>query len=404
MANRDIGPGDNLHQYNLAFACKLVLPRVICGSIRWPILSAEADSAFPAMQVLAEGFAFSQAYNGVGAAAKEYALLLTMKNLIAPHLPVAEIFNEADSALWARAAARGFMIGVAGNNNLVRFTPEIYAQAKIDGDLRNAPSLPPTLAGYTINTDISAADCQVLLGWILPYLQPYESTINTIAFVAMFVGISKRGSITQEKLDKIIDGLYNEIQVRVAITDNLIQSVYTQFGRYVNEENAGDLFRRWSTGMTGVSLRMQITLSQTANAGLTAITAIKDAYVAFPNFNWPAIAHILRNDVAAATEAFRIIDGNAYYGFRRDLGPIASTKYKSLAYVAKELLLRYGGPAFGGLRYYAGWTRNPANQALLDDLIRTYNPVAADFDPNGEFDRTALDAMLVAAGVAVQNA
>lgn len=62
--------------------------------------------------------------------------------------------------------------------------------------------------------------------------------------------------------------------------------------------------------------------------------------------------------------AQRLVRNNVYYGYARDLD---ITNYKSLAYVAKELLIKAAGK--GSLAQYRGWVRLIAYQQDVDRII-----------------------------------
>jgi hypothetical protein len=68
--------------------------------------------------------------------------------------------------------------------------------------------------------------------------------------------------------------------------------------------------------------------------------------------------------------AVDLIDGNPYYGFRKNLGEAASTRYKSLGWVSKELLVKGAGK--GTLANYAGWPRIVLNMERVRHIIANY--------------------------------
>lgn len=62
-------------------------------------------------------------------------------------------------------------------------------------------------------------------------------------------------------------------------------------------------------------------------------------------------------------DAIIAVDGNKYYGYRKDSGPARFTKFKSIAYVAKELYIKVGGK--DSLRMYGGWANRIAFKAEI---------------------------------------
>lgn len=55
-----------------------------------------------------------------------------------------------------------------------------------------------------------------------------------------------------------------EIGVAPQMTLKMLQFVYHAFGKYIDETNAAAVFDRWGDYMRGRSLRLQITVQQTA--------------------------------------------------------------------------------------------------------------------------------------------
>lgn len=60
----------------------------------------------------------------------------------------------------------------------------------------------------------------------------------------------------------------------------------------------------------------------------------------FPDFPWPNLNKLLPGEIPRFCIAARLIGGNEYYGFKKDLGEAASTRYKFLGWVGKELLVK----------------------------------------------------------------
>ncbi len=75
-------------------------------------------------------------------------------------------------------------------------------------------------------------------------------------------------------------------------------------------------------------------------------------------------------EVSAASDALEAINNNPYYGFSANLEDVKSTRYKSLTWVAKELLIRLKGEAT--LRDYAGFADSIPFKAEVSDLIEEF--------------------------------
>lgn len=98
-----------------------------------------------------------------------------------------------------------------------------------------------------------------------------------------------------------------------------------------------------------------LSIEQAAWGGLTCIHTIREAFVSHPDFEWEWIGQKIGTQWEAAKTALNIVKTNKYYkyyGFAQNLGPVAFTHYKMIAYVAKELLVRVDGQQ--ALNGYAG--------------------------------------------------
>lgn len=109
---------------------------------------------------------------------------------------------------------------------------------------------------------------------------------------------------------------------------------------------------------------------QACNSGITALIVIGRAIKIFDDFDWGRIVQIFQQEWASVEVAMNDVGNNKWYGFKHNLGRVASTRYKNVAYVAKELLIKVNGEA--SLRSYDGWTRRAKYQAVLDTMIADY--------------------------------
>ncbi|QMP82283.1 nucleocapsid protein [dermapteran chu-related virus 142] len=205
-----------------------------------------------------------------------------------------------------------------------------------------------------------------------------RTTINLIrnaalhVYVNAFLSFSKRGTVTDAKLDRIIEQIQLETDTALITEDRVIAMIYASLGSYIDENNARLIFEEWSRNCTGLSLRMQITLQQSSGSGLTTYSAIRQAVYLFGDFPWGRVMGLLPIEIKNFQRALDVISDNMYFGFSKRMSEYGSTKYKSLGYVAKELLKALGGPDFANLARANCWTRNPLHKALLDDLINAY--------------------------------
>lgn len=72
-------------------------------------------------------------------------------------------------------------------------------------------------------------------------------------------------------------------------------------------------------------------------------------------------------EVVDVLQAMNTVENNVWYGYKHDLGPVRSTRYKNLAYVAKEVLIKIEERS--SLTRYMGWIRRAQYQAAVDIMI-----------------------------------
>jgi hypothetical protein len=79
---------------------------------------------------------------------------------------------------------------------------------------------------------------------------------------------------------------------------------------------------------------------------------------------------LTQGELTAFNQAIVTVNGNPYYGFNTDIGNARSTKFSSLGYVSKELLIALNGET--SLRGYKGWIKQPKNSAIIKSMIDEY--------------------------------
>jgi len=119
-----------------------------------------------------------------------------------------------------------------------------------------------------------------------------------------------------------------------------------------------------------IALRLKLTLQQAAGSGLTFYVIIGRAHTKYENFPWGRANTLTGGELVSWETARQIIGENLYYGFKRDMGAARSTLYKSIGYVARELLVKINGERT--LLRYASLTGNIKNKQALDRLIEQY--------------------------------
>ncbi|AJG39071.1 putative nucleoprotein [Wuhan louse fly virus 6] len=197
-----------------------------------------------------------------------------------------------------------------------------------------------------------------------------------ISYSYAYIALSRKGTITAEKARSIGQALTREVGIPISFDRTIIPILATAMAARVGDDEYADVFQTWEREITGISLRMQITLAQAAGTGMTALNTIKNALQSFKDFDWAGLAAILPQDADRVTAAFKLVGTDKYFGFRKSYGIAASTGYRSFAWVAKELLIRYGGPEYAGLRDFRGWTNSPLHKDRLRDMVESYKPAS----------------------------
>ncbi|KAH7944319.1 hypothetical protein HPB52_018264 [Rhipicephalus sanguineus] len=86
-----------------------------------------------------------------------------------------------------------------------------------------------------------------------------------------------------------------------------------------------------------------IALAKKAWTGLTQYSTILKMFREYPGFPWAQVAALLPADWENFRQAVEAVGGDAYYGFRANIGPATATNFLSLGYLAKEMIKKIGG-------------------------------------------------------------
>uniref|UniRef100_A0AAT9JPY5 Nucleocapsid protein n=1 Tax=Nasutitermes takasagoensis chuvirus 1 TaxID=3133479 RepID=A0AAT9JPY5_9VIRU len=199
----------------------------------------------------------------------------------------------------------------------------------------------------------------------------YPNTALPVEMLAtVYVACAKQGQITGGFSEKIENGVQTELGIRIDIDSETVNLLYTHFGKNFDETTAEPAFNRWQAMLPDSALRLRLTIEQITFSRLTVYKVIEEAVNMFFDFPWPLMNKLLPGELPNYVIAANLIDGNPYYGFRKNIGEAASTRYKNLGWVAKELLIKGAGK--GTLANYQGWPRNVPHQERLARIIREY--------------------------------
>lgn len=195
--------------------------------------------------------------------------------------------------------------------------------------------------------------------------------------VHTYVSVLKRGTVTTGFLRKIQRGIEADIGNSIEFRVEALKAFYDFFGEGIDANSIKHIIAWWKSLLPQHALRLVLTVNQTAGGGLTSIISIGRAVYKYQNFKWSIIKSMFPDDWQAALTAMATIDGDPYYGFNRDLRAVRSTLYKSLVYVAMQLLIKVGGES--SLTAYGGLPTRTPNIAAVDLLITQYEQQRANW-------------------------
>ena len=75
---------------------------------------------------------------------------------------------------------------------------------------------------------------------------------------------------------------------------------------------------------------------------MTSLDTVARAFREHPDFPWQAIQRFYPEDFEGAFGALTAVAGNPHYGYKNELGAVSSTKYSSLAWACRKLLVAMG--------------------------------------------------------------
>lgn len=365
---------DNINQIRFAFTKGSYSDHIIGFNLNLgPVQGERTDqNLFPYLYLASVGEA-----NLLARPQKDtVAMIISILNLTAP--------NIAEKALTLEEARLRFIGQVKALITAENLSNKYFViqEATWDALVTDDNNLPKyaTLITDIADSNITAETANIVMTYLLTVSTDMVKNIGRMIYIQTFVSFAKRGSITEEKCGRLNEQITQELGFDPKLKPELTLIIYDNLKHLINETNAGAIFGTWADNMAEFSLRAQILLSQTVGSGLTSLYVIKEAFSLAPNFNWAQAAQILPADFQNVKQAFATVGNNPYYGFANDLGPVKSTKYKSLAYLAKELCRKIGGPAFASLSSYGGWTTNPLHKLILNQMVKAYNPIEVDED------------------------
>ncbi|KAF5308240.1 hypothetical protein FQR65_LT06233 [Abscondita terminalis] len=220
--------------------------------------------------------------------------------------------------------------------------------------------------------------------------------------VHVYLAVLKRSSISEESVNKISIKLSTDLKItNFQIDFSACRKFSLLFRSSITENTVEAVTAKWINLLPISASRLRFAVQRAAGSGLTALIVTGRAILIFVDFNWAVVMRLYPDEWDNLTAAVRAVGNNAWYPFRNDLGVAASTKYRSISYVAKELLIQVNGET--SLKAYAGWVKQPKLQAAVDKMIASY-VTAKTTNTLDEASETPSDDALVALRTCIRDA
>lgn len=378
---RQSGISDNADQYQTWLDAPAFYRQLILGTLSMPSFDTQIVND-PRASVLAYLYA-----TGRCAVVGEYdqgtIIALSAAEIIAPMIPNTiictqeqsrEIFVTAVQHVLHEQLMNAFCAFAA-----VQYTSAFAVQAPAHGDIPAVPpgpmriNFPQLLHGLPAHWPLTNAEILALNPHQAMALLIFFSQHITIQYSGLsmltttYIAIIKRGQATPASIRKIQDGIRADLGIQMTLTQRAITSFYSRFIAGINDVTIQPIPDHWETLLPPEALRLRLTVQEVTGSGLTVVNIIEQALQTYPNFPWPVLVRLFPSEMNSVQTALTAIAGNPYYGFRKDLGPIRSTLYKNVGYVAKELLVK--GQGNSTLEQHRGWPAVVPQQAEIDHLI-----------------------------------
>nr|QPL15354.1 nucleoprotein [Hymenopteran chu-related virus OKIAV146] len=206
--------------------------------------------------------------------------------------------------------------------------------------------------------------------YMASFLTLGNSQLQATVFSTAWVSLAKRGTVSEEMIQKVVDGIKTDLGLTITINADCCKIVYAAYMKGMNGTNAGTVFTLLSNLIPDIAMRLKLTLTQTIQSGLASLSFIHNAMTSYHDFGWARVDRLTGGDVTRAMAAFELVGNNLYFGFNRDLGAAKSTRYSSLCWVAMQLLVRVGGQVT--IRRYGAFNRQAVNRPVLEAMITEY--------------------------------
>lgn len=287
-----------------------------------------------------------------------------------------------DTRYLAQAQADDQIMEVVYSNRslseiMTNYTAAMYAQDIVDLNADADFECPNNNAGMPATVDEaldtvankSAAGAMALL-WIQAHRAANLVTRPAQVLVTTLCALAKQGMATPGFVDKITNGFMQDTGKQIELDTEAISACWDLIVHHVDDGNVENVVRRWLTRLPHEALRLRITLQQIPGEGLTCITSIIKAVGEYPMFDWAWVTLNFPTEARAVATAVGEITNKPYYGYKKDLALVKAANYRTIGYIAQQLLVKVGGE--GPLRAAKCFTRTPKMKIIIDEMINDF--------------------------------
>jgi len=231
----------------------------------------------------------------------------------------------------------------------------------------------PALYPFAMDSvkDLSVENVHRLLNILSTFTDNADPDRTAIEILAnLIVSISKQGTVSSQFTEKVRNDIRAQLRKEIRISAEVVSAIWGAYGQYINETNVGPLMYYLLNNIMSDATRLRITVIQSKYHALTMYQTIGRAVLKHPSFNWSVVEKIAPGELTTYNQCLTTIDKNAYYGFSHDLEKFKAKKYRTLGYIAKELLVKQNSETH--LNQNKMFSIKPAKQPLIDKLIGLY--------------------------------
>lgn len=378
---RPAGYTRNPHDNKTALSKYFKVTNIVDKIFTKATMLADIEDKMAAIWLIARGDALKRHSSNV----PEMTVALAIANGIAPSMA---LMTPENADTYVAQCVSCFFQSELYHKDFVLVTNEVYASwtraptaeaPRAEAGPLHRMRLPATLdqvRGMEYNFSVEQA--KAVLSLLLTVKAPPLEQAGMYLYTTAFVAFAKRGEVTSRKLLSIQKQIADNFGLQVELETATVRYVYEAVGRHIPEGHIGVMFRVWAEDVKDLSMRLRVTLEQAAFTGLTQYMTIRKAILEFSTFPWAKVASLLPQEMANFQQALDTVKNDEFYGFRRDLGPAAATKFQSLAWVSKELIRRRGGTEADHIEGFKGWLGTPRSHAALRKLLTDYQDAEAN--------------------------